>query len=169
MTQFPPPQPPQPPWQAAQPGWGQPASGWTPHTGYPEQGTNRAALWTILGVLGAGALVVAVVQLTGGDSGASTATPEGAVRGALQAGWAGDCERYQQFVTQNLAGDCTTDEVDGSIDDIQTVSESGDFATVDARATATDETGTATVDLTLHVIRIDGEWKVDTYDGQLVG
>jgi len=115
-------------------------------------------------VLGVGILIVAVMALSGGDDGGSTGSPDGAVRGLMEAVLDGDCEAAGEFVTANFDNACpdSPDEIPfTSLEGVETTSEEGSNATV--QATLANESGeTDTFDF--EVVQVDGEWRVDGLD-----
>jgi hypothetical protein len=175
MTQFPPPPgpggaggpPPQPGWGAPQaPGpqpWQQQQQ---PQPGYaqqPPKGNSNAALWIILVVLLVGGGVGAFLML-GKDEGGSTGSPEGAVRGFIEAAKDGDCEAAAEFATEEFVGSNCTPEPDDegiSLEGVETVEEEGDNAVVEATMSQAGQEAVYTWEVT----RVDGNWQVSGFVG----
>jgi hypothetical protein len=140
------------------PSWGGPPQSGG-YGGPPKKSNNT--LWIVLGLGGVAVVVLLVVMLSGGGGSSSTSSPDGAVRGLLEAVIDGDCQRAGEFITSNFPGGCPEEVPFTSLESVETVSEEGSNASV--QATVSDEQGTQdTFDFT--VVEADGEWKVDNVD-----
>jgi serine/threonine protein kinase len=149
-------------------GWGsgpqapQPAGSWGGGAGTQERNNTP---WIIGGVLAAGIVLILVIALAaggGGGGGGSTSSPDGAVRGMLDAVINGDCSQAAEFVTENFTEACPENPEDVglvTVDGVEVLSQDGGTALVSA--TVSNGSG-STEEIAFDVVQVDGEWRVDS-------